>query len=417
MKFGPVLDVVAIQAITNNHPLALIGQAGIGKSEYLNALAEKLGTECFTVQVNEIADRGDLSAPRLLPNQAKTAYEQHFFPHVMISRAIAHAEAHPEQTPLLFLDEFNRSADSGITSAALSIPTARTIGARKLPENLRVVIAGNDKGNVQTLDEASVSRFVMVHVEPDADTFMELMGERLHPVIRQVLTENPGLIVSHHKFEPSEDVDPNDPDNDGYSEDEAAEMLGEEMRQFAVPRTIHKLNDMMVGSGDDALRQLLGEAGTDVNGAATSALVEVAQAYTGKTPFTDKVCELLGTYLMKPTASASAPSFSVPKPVSYDQLVALTSVDQIDAMLGTLDQDELNALVLYAIQDKSPRKVQIEMLMGRITEARVETSQSFARLLQSSDLEKNNLEAVRAAAGTGAPLAGSMSTLMDMLGY
>ena len=143
-----------------------MGEPGIGKSSFTEALAEAMDTKCFVLPVNQLADKADLTGARLVPYEqadGTTSYKQVFFPHQVIMDAIDYAVANPREWPILFLDEINRTTPD-VTSASLSMPTMRAIGSIKLPSNLRLMIAGNDKGNVTTLDEASLSRFAIYHV-------------------------------------------------------------------------------------------------------------------------------------------------------------------------------------------------------------------------------------------------------------
>lgn len=104
--------------------------------------------------------KADLTGARLVPYQkvdGSTHYKQVFYPHQDIQDAVDYALANPNEYPILFLDEINRST-SDVTSAALSLPTLRRIGSEKLPPNLRIMVAGNDKGNVTTPSTRPASR-------------------------------------------------------------------------------------------------------------------------------------------------------------------------------------------------------------------------------------------------------------------
>ena len=189
------LDLLVPADLDANKVPMLIGEPGIGKSSWVEALARRMGTQCFTLAVNQLADKADLTGARLVPVQkpdGSTDYEQVFFPHQVINQAIAYAEEHPAETPILFLDEINRTTPD-VTSEALSIPTARSIGNRKLPMNLKVLTAGNDKGNVQSLDQASITRFVLYRVQPDIATFLAVNPD-LSPYVVNVLKKNPGFL-------------------------------------------------------------------------------------------------------------------------------------------------------------------------------------------------------------------------------
>ena len=127
---------------------ALLGEPGIGKTAFLENLANELSTKVFVLSVNQLAAKEDLTGARLVPLSNKQDYEQKFYPHQVINQAINYAIKHSTETPILFMDEFNRT-ESDVTSALFTMITERKIGNKSLPDNLRLCVAGNDSGNVQ----------------------------------------------------------------------------------------------------------------------------------------------------------------------------------------------------------------------------------------------------------------------------
>lgn len=214
---------------------ALLGEPGIGKSSLVEDLAKEFKTKVFTLPVNQLADRSDLTGVRMTQD-ADDNWGQTFFPHMTIMESIAYATANPDENPILFLDEFNR-ASSDITSAILSFQTLRRIGSIEFPDNLRLIVAGNDKGNVTALDKASVTRFSVYRVKPDIDTFMSV--QTLNPYVEAVLNKHPeDLLAPMVESAPESSGDP-DADDDSNSYDLSSEFDSEDgFEQATVPRTI-----------------------------------------------------------------------------------------------------------------------------------------------------------------------------------
>ena len=169
MLFNEMLVNTTIKLLDANRVPALIGEPGIGKSSFVEDVARRTNTRCFTLPCNMLADKADLTGARLVLDEKTGVWSQKFFPHSTISKAIRYAEANPNEQPILFLDEINRTT-SDVTSGTLTLVTLRSIGDEDLPKNLRIIVAGNDKGNVTALDDASVSRFAIINVAPDAST-------------------------------------------------------------------------------------------------------------------------------------------------------------------------------------------------------------------------------------------------------
>jgi MoxR-like ATPase len=189
------LEAPVLADLKNNDVVpALLGPPGIGKSEFLKALARKKHTKVFVLSMNQLADRADLTGARLLKDEKTNTYGQFFFPHATIMEAIEYAKNRPNEEPILFLDEFNRTT-SDVTSATMTFITERRVGTTDFPENLRMVIAGNDQGNVVNIDDASVTRIVVYHAQPDTETFLNVNPD-INPFIRDVLIKNPTYLTS-----------------------------------------------------------------------------------------------------------------------------------------------------------------------------------------------------------------------------
>ena len=180
MKFNDTLMKMVDKDIERGLIPMLLGEPGIGKSSWVIALGKRNCTQVFVLPCNQLADKADLTGARLVPitddNGAIVDYDQVFYPHSVINRAIRYAEEHPRENPILFMDELNRTTPD-VTSECLSIPTLRAIGNKKLPANLRVITAGNDKGNITSLDEASISRFVLSACEDFAKSQSDTMTD------------------------------------------------------------------------------------------------------------------------------------------------------------------------------------------------------------------------------------------------
>lgn len=225
---------------TNRIVPALIGEAGIGKTSFIEDLGKKMNAQVYVIQINQLAEKGDLNGVKTLANP-DGSYSQHFFPHHTIAECIDYATQHPDETVILYLDEFNR-ADQDLTSAAMTLATARTIGTTKLPENIRLIASGNDRGAVNELDSASTSRFVIYDVVPSASTFISILDDSLNPWVRTTLNVHPDLILCY----------PTDGDDMTMNFDEAVTFT-----QFTTPRTLEALSQWLNAASRDFLEECL----------------------------------------------------------------------------------------------------------------------------------------------------------------
>lgn len=400
MKFNDTLiEIIRLELEVGAVP-ALIGEPGIGKSAFADDLAASMHTKAFTVPCNQLADKADLTGARLVPYElnGETKYRQDFFPHRVIQDAIDYARANPRETPILFLDEINRST-SDVTSACLSLPTARTIGSETLPGNLRLMVAGNDKGNVTALDEASLSRFSIYHVEPDAQTLIGILGDALHPAVKAVLTKYPHLVFA--KSTPSAIlVDGKDDDDDDTTTAAYADLLdgGEEMLQLTTPRTIDSMNRFL-NQIDPATLQEYFQATTIVNGKETTVLQEVVEAHVGNTEFSTQLLSEIAVTLTTGAGQVNQ-RLMAPKPNCFESLKTAATVDEVAEKIKDLTDHEKSGSLLYALFERADNRVIIEQLAQQTTGFEAQDTSLLVQLGAAGHLDTQNVD-VLLGTGTG----------------
>ena len=463
MKFDATLDTLVDQLLTTGSVPALMGEPGIGKSSFVEALAEKNSTTCFTIAVNQLAEKADLTGGRLVPTPDGKDFAQAFFPHEEITAAIDYAEDHPQETPILFLDEINRAA-SDLTSAVLTLVTARKIGRKKLPHNLRLVVAGNDKGNITSMDDASVSRFVLLPVEPDAATLIQILESSgsMNPWVKQILTAQPNLVFS--KAEPTGTLA--DGSNDDDDDDAQTMQIGdlyeadEAMVQFATPRTIEAVSkwlnvfhadaspllemlttlvtdtsSMRPGSNDAEISQLqqtlecftgptgftsallsvmtrdltAGNVGTQAdtssmrpgsNDAEISQLQQTLECFTGPTGFTSALLSVMTRDLTAGNVGTQASTLTVPKPSSYAFLKQASTVTDLEQVVSTLSDADKSGALLYALYESADNSRLLEKLTEQMSGLDKDGNRLLFEMLSQDKAHKQNIEAFMALSTT-----------------
>lgn len=242
ITFSTLKPLVMADIKANIVPM-LLGEPGIGKSSELKHIADELGTKIFVLSVNQLGTREDLTGARAIKDEKTNTYRQIFFPHAAIQDAIDYANDHPDETPLLFLDEINRSAPD-VTSACLQLITERRIGTTNLPDNIRMVAAGNDKGNVSSLDKASITRMSIYKVIPDTPSWLTVMQDKLNPYIIKVLHKHGDLLMAQPISDDNSSTD------DDENNDSLFNMLEENnFDQLTVPRTIEYTSNFLTQLG------------------------------------------------------------------------------------------------------------------------------------------------------------------------
>ena len=404
MKFNKTLTKFVKKDIEEGLIPMLLGEPGIGKSSWLIDLARETRTECFVLACNQLADKADLTGARLVPITDKdgniTDYKQMFYPHAVIHDAIEYAEKHPRENPILFLDELNRTTPD-VTSEALSIPTLRSIGSKKLPNNLRVVIAGNDKGNVTALDEASISRFVLYKVEPDTNTFLGLDNE-LNPFVKNVLEAHPEVIFGKtiKQIKDDDEADVN-VDIEDIIDD------GEDMAQITTPRTISGISKWLNTFTNDELLEALADTKM-IDGEPVSVLQEAIEGHVGKTSFAAFLYAEIAENIT--TTSNQENKVLITKPKCYDDMKKCTDMTSLNEFVSDMTPSDRSGAIVYAIYEKEDNTPYIQALAPVIDSL---TSEDTKALMSAKLEDKLDNENVATLLSTNTDIADSLKLLLN----
>lgn len=365
-------DILTLDLATGAVP-ALIGPPGIGKSSFVEALAEELGTRAFTLAANLLAVKEDLTGARLVANADGTDYAQMFYPHVDISVAADYAAGHPDEQPILFLDEITR-CPGDVQSALLSLVLLRRIGTKKLPDNLRLIVAGNDSGNVASFDDASVSRFTVYHVQADAGvlrSYLDACDAGLHPSIAKALRAR-----ADHVFEAPE-IEFDDSD---YTGDQV-----QAVRQITTPRTIDAFNRWLQAA---AKTGVLAKMATTVASGDVTVLSAAIQGHLGKTEFANAVYDDIVEQMNKAAAAAGTPVAPIiPQPDTWDDIMAATTNTAREELLGTLSSAERGQVLAFAMTRGDVDSRLVTAVMGKGVE--VDLRQMISALTNSQILPEH----------------------------
>ncbi|KOT57078.1 MULTISPECIES: AAA family ATPase [Streptomyces] len=394
MKFNDTLVTLIKQSLEVGATPALMGEPGIGKSTFVEDLAYSMGTQAFTLPCNQLADKADLTGARLVPytkDDGTQSYKQVFYPHQVIQECIDYAEKNPREWPILFLDEINRTT-SDVTSGALTLVTLRRMGYVQLPKNVRIMVAGNDKGNVTSLDEASLSRFAVFHVEPDAATLMSVLGDNMNPWVRTVLTQYPALVFQ--KSTPAAIVVDGQDDDDDNGNVTMADLFdgGEEMNQLTTPRTIDNLSKWLNAADPQQLAQYLATP-VQIGDREATLLNEAIEAYVGDTMFTTQLVATIAQDLANNAGGVQHNRVNVPKPNCYQSLKSAATMTDMTAVIAKLTDNEKSGSLLYALKESKDNARLIEQLAQAVTQIEPEHTRTLIEMVTSQQIDRQNLEA------------------------
>jgi hypothetical protein len=167
-----VEEIIEI-CIDANMPAALIGVPGIGKSEKIEQLAQKLEIGFQVIDPTHL-EALDLTG---LP-QIQADGKVHYAPPAFLPS---------EGKGLLVFEEMNRAADPSFQNACLELLTRRQIRDHKLPAGwVPIAVMNPDNGGhlVNALDPAYLDRVLLVETAPSTQEWLNwAKDEKIHQAI------------------------------------------------------------------------------------------------------------------------------------------------------------------------------------------------------------------------------------------
>jgi hypothetical protein len=171
VKVGkPLLELISLCYAAGTPPL-LVGHRGIGKSEALKDAADQLGIGWISV------DLSPLEPPDLMGLPQFEDGATHYRPPAFLPTG---------GRGLLVLEELNRCSPP-MRAPCLQLLTARCLNGYRFPPGWLVAASINPEAEgyeVFELDPALLDRFVIIHVEPDRQEWLNWASRNgVHPVV------------------------------------------------------------------------------------------------------------------------------------------------------------------------------------------------------------------------------------------
>lgn len=399
---------------------ALMGGPGVGKSSYFEGLADEMGTAIFKLQINTMADRGDLTGVRTVPIEQAPYYKQIYIPNEVVLGANDYARANPDKIVLLALEEINRG-DTDVISGAMTMVTERKCGNEVLEPNVRIVATGNDSGAISEMDGAATTRFAIYNVVPDLDTFLKVQPN-LNPYVKAVLTRKPDLLTCLPDNNTVVTLNGNNDDDDDNNAQALADFEavfgGEngENRQHANPRTIEGVSHWLNNISQDDLKMLANTSSPNDDN--QMVLNNVLISHTGETQFTAELYHEIIADInagFASTGGGSAASAKPARPDALDAIMQATSRNEIETTLRRLTNDELEAVIAYAMCDDVPR-VNTTILDMALTAlpARQVSTQTAGVIITAVMQGQINEDAKQTLQNSSAMIASHISQFLNM---
>lgn len=209
LTYQQLLVAVPLVLRAGNVP-SIVGDAGIGKSALVEEVAQRQGAALYTTVVS-LSEKGDLAIPVPPLTSDSFVQTQHhgrlanvqFGYSETLVQIIKHAEAHPDQPIIWFLDEFNRGSQA-VQSELMNLVLQRQINALRLPRQVQIVIAENPDSSMQGFedraydvavgDAAIKDRTVRLEMTTSTDEWLQWAQQRqpvINPLVINYLRAHP----------------------------------------------------------------------------------------------------------------------------------------------------------------------------------------------------------------------------------
>lgn len=177
-------------------PILIRGRHGIGKSETVYAYAKKVGKRVVERRASQMTE-GDLVGLPVVDDN-RTAWNPPDWYKDACNNPV-----------VLFMDEIDRAVQE-VRQGFFQMTDSRTINGHKLHPDTEIFGAVNggvhgSQYSVGDMDPAELDRWTCFDLEPTVEDWLDFAreGDRIHPLIREFVKDNPNGLEHKGEFEPN----------------------------------------------------------------------------------------------------------------------------------------------------------------------------------------------------------------------
>ncbi|MGN0649064.1 MAG: AAA family ATPase [Oscillospiraceae bacterium] len=187
--------------LARQRPIALIGPAGVGKTEIVEQAAREAGVNFVSYSITHHTRQSAIGLPAIKDSVfgGKEMKCTEYTMSEIVGRVYSEVERTGIKEGILFLDEFNCASDT-LAPAVLQLLQYKSFGPHRLPDGWVIVLAGNDRKynkSVRPMDAVTRDRLRVINVVPSVSEWLEYAAKQcVHPIVISYIKQNPNFLYS-----------------------------------------------------------------------------------------------------------------------------------------------------------------------------------------------------------------------------
>jgi len=179
----------------SNYPVMIRGRHGIGKSQIVYQLGEKLGMKVVERRISQMME-GDLMGLPSTDGESTSWNHPDWYKECV------------EEPRILFFDESDRG-DPQVRQGIMQIADSHTFNGLALHPSTIVMSAVNggkygSEYQVGEMDPAELDRWTIFDVEPTVDDWLDWAKDKVHPIMWAFINQNHDHLEHKESFQPDE---------------------------------------------------------------------------------------------------------------------------------------------------------------------------------------------------------------------
>jgi len=195
-------DLISIEDNRANFPIMIRGRHGVGKSQVVYQLAEKLGLKVVERRASQMQEGDLVGMPKQNPQVTDKGTEYASF------NSFGWFVECCENPRILFFDEVDRG-EQQVRQGIMELTDSRKLFGKTLHPQTIIIAAVNggrygSEYQVGELDPAELDRWTIYDVEPTVQDWLDWAKDEVHPMMWNFINLNHEHLEHRDSFEPNE---------------------------------------------------------------------------------------------------------------------------------------------------------------------------------------------------------------------